>query len=324
MNCISVVVPVYNVDHYIKRCIDSIIAQSFVDFELIFVDDGSKDNCATICEEYALQDSRVRVVHQKNAGVSIARNNGIYLSSADYLLFIDSDDYVDVDYLMKLYYTCKKNNAQMVCCDYSVVKDNHYDEVKCCQDKLRSFSRREAIEFYSEINLKENNSIFRSPWAKIIDRDIVRKKLFPLDREYAEDAACVYLWIWNSITVVHLNYSGYYYCHNSDSICHRKIDTFFVGNFLTEQEWIRFFKKNHFNHLYKMMCERYLRDAAYAYCDSQNNLIFLELLRKGLIRYGRKAGIGIKNNEFYYELAFPFKMKIYWYYKALRRKLRGK
>lgn len=91
---ISIIVPIYNVEQYLRRCVDSILAQTFTDFELILVDDGSPDGCPAICDAYAQKDSRVRVIHQKNEGLSAARNAGMEISSGKYILFCDSDDYV--------------------------------------------------------------------------------------------------------------------------------------------------------------------------------------------------------------------------------------
>lgn len=102
---VSIIVPVYKTEKYLKRCIDSILAQSFTDFELILVDDGSPDNCPEICDAYAVQDSRVKVIHKMNEGVSSARNAGLEIACAKYVMFCDSDDYVDSDWCKVLYET---------------------------------------------------------------------------------------------------------------------------------------------------------------------------------------------------------------------------
>ena len=99
---ISIIVPVYKVEQFLPQCIDSILAQSFADFELILVDDGSPDNCPAICDEYAARDSRISVTHQKNGGLSSARNAGIAKSSCEYLCFIDSDDLLSPEYCKML------------------------------------------------------------------------------------------------------------------------------------------------------------------------------------------------------------------------------
>ena len=99
---VSIIVPVYNVEPYLRQCLDSILAQTFTDWECILVDDGSKDGSGAICDEYAEKDSRFRVVHQENKGSSAARNEGLSLSKGIYLSFIDSDDWVENNYLERL------------------------------------------------------------------------------------------------------------------------------------------------------------------------------------------------------------------------------
>lgn len=124
MSKISIIVPVYNVEKYLSRCVDSILAQSFTDFELILVDDGSPDNCPQICDEYAVKDSRIRVIHKKNGGVSAARNSGLEIVQGEYVTFCDSDDYVTEDWLQKMYETIIKTDADCVGIQYTKVNDN--------------------------------------------------------------------------------------------------------------------------------------------------------------------------------------------------------
>ena len=99
---VSIIVPIYNVEQYISKCIESILAQTYRDFELILVDDGSPDMCGTICDEYARTDSRVYVIHQENKGLSAARNAGISLAKGEYISFIDGDDYVEKDFFERI------------------------------------------------------------------------------------------------------------------------------------------------------------------------------------------------------------------------------
>lgn len=116
---ISVIVPVYKVEEYLHRCVDSILSQSFTDFELILVDDGSPDNCGKICDEYAQKDSRIRVFHKPNGGVSSARNLGLDNAQGEWVTFIDSDDYVDKEYLSELMFYQKQNDVEfVVICNY--------------------------------------------------------------------------------------------------------------------------------------------------------------------------------------------------------------
>ena len=109
---ISVIVPIYKVEQYLERCVDSILNQTFTDFELVLVDDGSPDNCGAICDEYAKKNERIVVIHKENGGLSDARNAGIEWalnnSGSEWITFIDSDDWVHIDYLEYLYNSAKK------------------------------------------------------------------------------------------------------------------------------------------------------------------------------------------------------------------------
>ena len=100
---ISVIVPVYKAEAYLDRCIESILAQTYTDFELILVNDGSPDNCGAICDEYAEKDPRVRVIHKENGGVSTARNAGLAAATGEFIAFVDPDDWVEVDMYEKMY-----------------------------------------------------------------------------------------------------------------------------------------------------------------------------------------------------------------------------
>lgn len=115
---ISVVVPVYRVEPYLNRCIESILAQTFRDFELILVDDGSPDRCPQMCDEWAQRDNRIQVIHKKNGGLPDARNAGIAAATGAYLAFVDSDDWVEPDFLETLYQGMVGNGADVVQCAY--------------------------------------------------------------------------------------------------------------------------------------------------------------------------------------------------------------
>ena len=105
---ISIIVPIYNVERYFRRCMNSLLNQTLQDIEIILVDDESPDNCPEICEEYAAKDSRIKVIHKKNAGLGFARNSGLKLATGEYVAFVDSDDYVDLTMYEKLYLTAKE------------------------------------------------------------------------------------------------------------------------------------------------------------------------------------------------------------------------
>ena len=111
---ISIIVPVYNVEPYLHKCIDSILAQTFTDFECILIDDGSPDNCPAICDEYATKDNRIILLHQKNAGVSAARNAGLNIAKGEWIGFVDSDDWIEKNALELLYNKQRETSADII------------------------------------------------------------------------------------------------------------------------------------------------------------------------------------------------------------------
>ena len=123
---ISVIVPVYKAEKFLATCIESILNQTYGNLEIILVDDGSPDSCGKICEKYALSDSRVKVVHQKNAGVAAARNVGLDLAEGDYGTFVDSDDYIQPQMYEKMIRCAEHNHCDLVMCDcIKVYSDGH-------------------------------------------------------------------------------------------------------------------------------------------------------------------------------------------------------
>lgn len=118
---VTVIVPVYNVEKYLDRCVKSIVRQTYKDLEIILIDDGSPDRCPEMCDAWKLKDSRIKVIHKKNAGLGYARNTGIDNATGKYLCFVDSDDYIAPDTIEKAYYCAVQYNADIVSYGYYVV-----------------------------------------------------------------------------------------------------------------------------------------------------------------------------------------------------------
>ena len=125
---ISVIVPVYNVQNYLRQCLDSIIGQSFSNFEMICINDGSTDDSPQILEQYAALDSRIRIISQPNRGLSAARNAGLAQATAEYIFFIDSDDYIEPDTLEKLFDTARRTGADLTCADFLPFPETEADQ----------------------------------------------------------------------------------------------------------------------------------------------------------------------------------------------------
>lgn len=159
---ISVIVPVYKVEEYLHRCIDSTLSQSFTDFELILVDDGSPDNCGKICDEYATKDNRIRVFHKPNGGVSSARNLGLDNAQGEWIAFIDSDDYIDVNYLAELVSYSQKYET-----DYVVTLNTIKEYTK--ENSLIIYPD-DYGQLFSCYNFHNNGH----PWGKLYKTEIIK------------------------------------------------------------------------------------------------------------------------------------------------------
>lgn len=186
MDLISIIVPVYNVEKYIKQCVDSILNQSYSNIEVILVDDGSPDNCPRICDEYALIDKRVKVIHKKNSGVSAARNTGIEESSGKYIMFCDSDDYVHPKWCEELHKAISNDGVDLGICGY-VCAD--IDNTQIGKEKI--YSTKESVEIIRKdqfFNLYEREFI-NMPWNKIFKRNVIINNDLRMDSniQYNED-----------------------------------------------------------------------------------------------------------------------------------------
>ena len=169
---ISVIVPVYRVEKYLPACIDSILNQTFTDFELILVDDGSPDRCPEICDETAKRDARVRVIHQANAGLSAARNAGIEAAHGAWLSFVDSDDYIAPQFYEKLYQTAQRTDADCVMCCVQNVDESGKpidsalmrvaDEVKTGREVLRKIGRDDVTPYLTAWNKLYRRKLFNT------------------------------------------------------------------------------------------------------------------------------------------------------------------
>ena len=148
---ISIIVPIYNVEVYIRNCVDSILGQSYENIEIILVDDGSPDNCGDICDEYGSKDKRIKVIHKKNGGLSSARNAGIDIATGDYLGFIDSDDWIESDMYESLYTALTSHKADISVCGRYIVEGSRITTISD-SEKAEVFTRSEAL---SELVLDE-------------------------------------------------------------------------------------------------------------------------------------------------------------------------
>lgn len=213
---VSVIVPVYKVEAFLHRCVDSVLNQSFSDFELILVDDGSPDNCGAICDEYAQKDSRVHVIHKTNGGLSDARNAGIDWafanSDSQWLTFIDSDDWIHRDYLKLLLGAAEENHASEAVC--GLYWTNEY-----CPDP--DVSKAKAVALDAETAMVQHYGKCNSACAKIFRKELFENLRFPKGKLY-EDSFVTHIPLFQAGRVAILEAQLYYYYNNPTSITHTK------------------------------------------------------------------------------------------------------
>lgn len=213
---ISIIVPVYNVEKYLAKCIESILRQSYSNFELILVDDGSKDKSGSICDEYAKRDNRIKVYHKQNGGVSSARNYGIDMATGDWICFVDSDDWVDEDYVLNMVANVKSDESFVITRHNFIGKNITYiDECHEIVGNLR-------IKFIIENNILN----FSGPYCKLYNRNtIVKYKLrFPENIRMGEDGIFFTSYLNKTRRLTVLNINNYHYTDNIQSLSHRFYD----------------------------------------------------------------------------------------------------
>lgn len=190
MPAISVVIPVYNVEKYLHQCVTSIINQTFKDLEIILVDDGSKDRSGEICDELQSTDNRVKVIHKENGGVSKARNNGLQIATGEYIIFVDSDDWVPADAYEKMYNSAETNNADVVLGDAYFVTKNKTSYRKYFRNEFVHTEKTDINELikalfrwtYCPSLPEKNHSLgYYAPWNKLAKRSILVEKNIKFD-----------------------------------------------------------------------------------------------------------------------------------------------
>lgn len=205
---ISVIVPVYNVERYLEKCIESICHQTFSNMEIILVDDGATDNSGFICDEWALRDSRIRVIHKENGGLSDARNAGIEIASGSWLAFIDSDDFITADTIERMYEAASGNDCQVSVCNMvRIYDDGTTESFYCPATELTVYRGNERLETLKQPSVC--NKLFRA--------DLFRDVRFPKGKFY-EDTFVYHILAHQAKRIALTGHDGYYYRSRRESI----------------------------------------------------------------------------------------------------------
>lgn len=218
---VSIIIPIYNVEKYIKRCVDSLLNQSFIDLEIILVDDESPDNCGKICDEYTQKDKRVKVIHKKNGGVSSARNAGLDMATGEYIMFCDADDYVRNDWVENLHSAIVELDADFVASNW-IMSDDNREEICCSEYRSNNTiltTQQDKYDYIMFSVLTEKTGW--AVWTRIFKAKIIKEnKIYFCEscENFAEDLDFVLQCVLYSKKVSNIDYAGYYYYQRSDSM----------------------------------------------------------------------------------------------------------
>lgn len=250
---VSIIIPIYQVEKYIYRCIDSVIKQTYKNLEIILVDDGSPDKCGLICDEYKKKDKRIKVIHKKNGGLSEARNEGLKIVSGEYVGFIDSDDWVEENYIDELYKLLKTYNSDISVCNFYKISDNVNFMNNKGNFKIEEFTNIQALEEYFGNNYVK----IVVTWGKLYRKNLFESIEFPVGKIH-EDEFITHKLLYRANKIVMTTKCLYFYWQRPDSIMGRGFN--FTGrlNYIEAlNDRIKFYKLEHLENLYMNTIKAY-------------------------------------------------------------------
>lgn len=299
---ISIIVPIYKVEKYLSRCVDSILNQTFTDFECILVDDGSPDNCPEICDEYAKRDKRIRVIHKQNGGLSDARNAGIDIAQGEYFGFVDSDDWIHPQMYEILYNSIARKNVLLSVCAYEQVEEE------------RTFEKIEnpIFEIENGMDFLVNDHVTAVvAWNKLYHKSLFDDIRYPIDKLH-EDEFVTYRILYKSGNIAFCRKKMYMYFMNPEGITKGDFSPKHLDALDALEERIRFFEdKGEIEYsrrtifVFLLVADaqyhKYEKCKEYRYACREVSKRMRNILRS----YAKSLDINFIKNSNYYCLAYP-------------------
>lgn len=293
---VSVLVPVYNVEKYIDRCLDSITQQTYKQLEIIIVWQPSNDQSKEKIDQWMKRDSRIRLIQQDHADLATARNNLISNAQGEYIIFVDSDDFIELDYIEKLLFVIEKEKADIVVSGCNAFKDEKSIKKQKCPDTWETYTGRD-YEYKSMLGKFGTTSGVSQ--LKLYKKSVFNNIKFPEDR-LCEDTATIYKAIWNAERIVTLTYNAYYYqSSRNDSIMHslKSKERVLIDSLIAKKEQVYFFENKDeqiyalacFNVLTELMRIKAQKNVSYKEITAEvTNSKLLRGVMKGRIPFNRK------------------------------------
>ena len=325
MPMISVIVPVYKVEPYIHRCVDSILGQSYPDFELILVDDGSPDNCGRICDEYAEKDRRIHVIHQENGGLSAARNAGIDWvfanSDSQWITFVDSDDWIHRDYLSIMLKMVCESNTKIAMCLLKHVSS-------FCEDADTAGCQVKTVQ--AETAFCQYYSMCMPAHCKLYHKSLWQKMRFPVGKLH-EDAFVTHIILFEAEIVSLCHFPMYYYYQSEGSITRAKWSARRLDEVQAHEERMNFLQERGLQTCSMRQLEAYIEVLCVQLeqirnCRTEENCIYDRMLQKklrGALCTARRQGMHFFDEQHWgeYSLAYPNRLvrRVFFFWQVLQR-----
>ena len=300
LELVSVIVPVYKTEKYLVRCVNSIRKQDYAELEIILVDDGSPDKSGELCDEIARLDDRVQVIHKTNGGLSSARNVGIEASKGKYICFVDSDDYIEKDYVSTLYRLIDKNKADLAKIDYIEIRTDDYLD-KGQSGEERFYEGKEVEKAFLQLRV-DSACVFM--YRKALIGDI----RFP-EGKTSEDIPFNFMVFQKAKKFIYLPVNKYYYWHNPESISNGPLDKNMLNYLYFREEIYKYYLKQTDEELLRLAEVLYARAAMglmarmaiYGISDNMNEHEYGDKFKKGFKLHGR---------AFYHDKGTAFSRKV--------------
>lgn len=238
---ISVIIPIYKVEGFLRKCVGSVLAQTYPKLEIILVDDGSVDNCGKICDEYAAKDNRIRAIHQANQGLSAARNAGLRIAQGEYIAFVDSDDYIEPDMYEYLYDLISQDKVPMAMCN--ICEDEGYHAKKQIDLPYMLIPATDIFEYSGWVYA----------WNKLYRKDFISSLRFNTTTSYGEDGLFNYELIKTNAPIALGNQAKYHYCCKGNPNALTKVfQPTHLNKIMLTEECLLHAKQHHLNIYYRM------------------------------------------------------------------------
>lgn len=294
---ISAIIPVYNVETYLGPCIESVINQTYINLEIILIDDGSTDCSGYICDQFAQKDERIVVIHQQNEGIAAARNRGVRQARGTYLFWVDSDDYVSPQIVEELYNNLLSNNADMSICNYTQGSERAY-QFKSQEGNIELFGYEKGLNYIYKSH--KFSFIMAASWAKLIKKSLYDGLEYPVGKIF-EDIYISHKLIGNCNTIVYTDKIMYYYYQWPKSILGKKLyieKLDYLGAF---EERIHFFRNLGLMELAEKARIQYLHALMWEYSRAKDILHNKDMVKHIKKEYRKYYTLGTENRQVSHE-----------------------